>query len=228
MGAKTWMFVVAEGNAREILAACSVLDCTLTAQTAIDLFPREKLEPLIDGSLSWTCPPDDEIYIGCFSGLTIIAAKEFGVARPSQLEKRFLDYAGSRTAILHAMHSVVGWFAFALWRDGKLQRSLSLAPDDGIIEEIGSPLLFETPYWSGAHPAVDPQDIEDGEPSYPFPFHPLELGEAALREFFGYQLEGYIDPSLIDTDAIPLMRYKRKKARRILGFNLSRLRLLLK
>ncbi|WP_439145646.1 DUF6928 family protein [Streptomyces canus] len=32
------------------------------------------------------------------------------------------------------MHSVVGWFAFAAWGDGRLLRSLSLSPDSGIIE----------------------------------------------------------------------------------------------
>jgi hypothetical protein len=49
---------------------------------------------------------------------------------------------------------------------------------------------------------VDPEDEDESAPPYPFPFHPLELGEAALREFFGYQLEGYIDPSLLNHDNI--------------------------
>jgi hypothetical protein len=35
---------------------------------------------------------------------------------------------------------------------------------------------------------------------YPFPFHPLELGEAALREFFGYRLEGIVDPGPIEPE----------------------------
>ena len=34
----------------------------------------------------------------------------------------------------------------------------------------------------------------------PFPFHPLELGEAALREFFGYQVEGIVDPGPIEPE----------------------------
>jgi hypothetical protein len=51
------------------------------------------------------------------------------------------------------------------------------------------------------HPAAD-----DG---YPLPLHALELGEAALKEFFGYQLEGIIDPELLQPESIPLIKYKR-------------------
>lgn len=36
---------------------------------------------------------------------------------------------------LHAMHSVVDWFAFAVWGpDGKLRRALSVSPANGVIE----------------------------------------------------------------------------------------------
>jgi hypothetical protein len=112
------------------------------------------------------------------------------------------------TATLHAMHSVVDWFAYATWANGKLVRSLSLSPDSGIMEDFGQHLSFEEPYWAGAHPAVD----DDEENAYPFPFHPLELGEAALKDQFGYQLEGYIDASLLEPESIPLVRYKRSRS----------------
>jgi len=95
--------------------------------------------------------------------------------------------------VFHAMHSAVDWFAMAKWSSGTLLRSLSLAPDNGIIEDLGTRLPFEAPYWAGRHPAVDPEDEDDGP--CPFPFHPLELGEGALRSLFGYQLEGYVDAS---------------------------------
>lgn len=104
------------------------------------------------------------------------------------------------------MHSVVDWFAFAVWRAGQLERSLSLSPDSGVLEDIGAKMAFELPYWAGEHPAVDANDEDD---VYPFPFHPLDLGEAALAEFFGYQLEGFIDESMFEPDEIALMRYKR-------------------
>lgn len=206
------MAVFADGDARQILASQPTLDREEARRIASALFPKEKLEPLADTCLTWTSPPDDEIHIGCFPRLTIIAAKEFAIDNPSALHARFLSFAGARSVHLHAMHSVVDWFAFAVWRNGKLERSLSLSPDSGIVEDIGQRLSFEVPYWDGAHPAIDPEDMEEGEPAYPFPFHPLELGEAALAEFFGYQLEGYVDSFPVNTETIPLLRFKRKKS----------------
>jgi hypothetical protein len=59
---------------------------------------------------------------------------------------------------------------------------------------------------AGDHPAV-----AEGQGHCPFPFHPLDLGEAALAELFGYQLEGFVDLSPIDPETIPLARYKRSR-----------------
>ena len=56
--------------------------------------------------------------------------------------RRFLEGAGAKTVYLHAMHSVVDWFAFAVWHGQKVRRSLSLSPDSGVMEDIGSPLPF--------------------------------------------------------------------------------------
>jgi hypothetical protein len=106
------------------------------------------------------------------------------------------------------MHSVVDWFACAIWEGGKLVRALSLSPDSGILEDIGPRRPFEEPYWAGKHPVGDP---DDGENAYPLPFHPLELGEEALLDFFGYQLEGVVDDTQLDAEEIVLMRFKRSK-----------------
>lgn len=208
MGAKTWMLVLADSGARNALAAKPSLDREATQKLADSLFPGEKLEPIGDGDLSYTCPPDNEVHIGCFPGVSVVAAKEFGIDYPSKLHQRFIAAGGKGTVTLHAMHSVVDWFAYAMWANGKLVRSLSLSPDSGIMEDIGQHLPFEEPYWSGAHPAVDDEE----EDAYPFPFHPLELGEATLKDQFGYQLEGYIDASLLEPESIPLVRYKRSRS----------------
>ncbi len=209
MGAKTWMLVLADLNAREALAAKPSLDREATVKLANALFPGEKLEPIGDGDLSYTCPPDDELHIGCFPGLSVVAAKEFGIDYPSKLPQRFVDAGGAGVVTLHAMHSVVDWFAYAMWKNGKLVRSLSLSPDSGIMEDIGQRLPFEEPYWSGEHPAVDSEEEKD---AYPFPFHPLDLGEATLKESFGYQLEGFVDASLLEPESIPLVRFKRSRS----------------
>jgi hypothetical protein len=210
MGAKTWMLVYSDGDARDALKARLALDRKATLRLAHTLFPREKLTPLTDGDLSYTCPPDDELFIGCFPGVSVVAAKEFGIDYPSKLSARFISAGGSVTTSLHAMHSVVDWFAYAQWTNGRLTRSLSLSPESGILENIGAKLPFEEPYWSGEHPAVD--DGAD-EQAYPFPFHPLELGEAALRGLFGYQLEGLVERDLLEPETIPLVRYKRSRSR---------------
>lgn len=208
MGAKTWMLVYAEHNAREALRAQPTLDRAATTQLAEKLFPQDRLIPVEDGSLDFTCPPDDIIEIGCFAGVSVVAAKEFGIDHPTQLPRQFLSHGTNGKITLHAMHSVVDWFAYALWDKGTLVRSLSLAPDYGFIENIGEPLAFEKPYWEGLHPALDPEE----DPSeYPFPFHPLELGEAALRACFGYVIEGMYESTDIDATTIPLMRFQRHK-----------------
>ena len=208
MGAKTWMLVIADTNAREALARKPTLDRDATRTMAGTLFPDDKLTPLGDGDLSRTCPPKNEVYVGCFPGVTVIAAKEIGIDCPSKLHPRFLKAAGDRAVTLHAMHSVVDWFAYAIWEHGKLVRSLSVSPDSGIMEDIGQRLAFEEPYWSGKHPVGVDEDAD----AYPLPFHPLELGEAALMDRFGYQLEGDIVATLLEPATIPLVRFQRTRS----------------
>ena len=207
MGAKTWMLVYADANAREAFERRPPLDRDATSRLVHDLYPSETLTIIGDGDLSNTCPPDSEIRAGWFPGVAVVAAKEFGIDYPSTLPQRFVAAGGRGTVSLHAMHSVVDWFAYAQWVNGTLLRSLSLSPDSGVLEDVGARLPFEEPYWSGQHPAVDAN-----EGDYPFPFHPLELGEAALAELFGYQLEGMIDAHLFEPETIPLVRYKRSRS----------------
>jgi len=211
MGAKSWMLVTSTGNAGESLADNPGLDRE-TAQTyASGLFPHEQLVPLEDGDLYYTNPPSKELFVGAFGDVKIIAAEEFGIDYPSRLAASFIPDVGFAT--LHAMHSVVDWFAFAHWCDGRLVRSLSLSPDSGMLEDIGARLAFEEPYWGGDFPAVD-----DDEDDYPFPFHPLDLGEATLKHFFGYQIEGYVSENLIDPLKYPLLHFRRSRTRSFLKF----------
>ena len=208
MGAKTWMLVYSEGNPVEILKSNTVMDQAATRAFAQRLFPSEKITYAGEGNLSYTRPDDDELIVGCFAGLKIIAAAEFGIDFPSKLDSRFVEACPGHDVYLHVMHSVVDFFGYAVWKDGQLQRSLSLSPDSGIMDYIGDKLSFEEPYWNGEYPALDPEEEED---DYPFPFHPLEMGNAALVALFGYQLEGFVDPAHLEPEEIPLLRFKRKK-----------------
>jgi hypothetical protein len=209
MGAKTCMLVYADGNVGELLKSNPPLDREASVALVKKLFPSEKLQPIEDGNLVDTSPPDDEIRVGCFPGVSIIAAEEFAI-EPSLLASKFLAEASGNTVYLHVMHSVVDLLAFGVWTNGKLTRSLGLSLDSGIMEDIGPRLPFEQPYWTGERPL----EMDDENFEYPFPFHPLEMGETALLEFFGYQLEGPTydenDP-LFDPETIPLLCFKRVK-----------------
>ena len=113
-------------------------------------------------------------------------------------------------------HSTVDWFAYAVWSDGALRRSLSLSPDSGVMENIGEPLPFEAPFWAGQAGEVDDEahdwgddegddDWDDEDEEYPFPFHPLELAEVALQELLGFTFEGV--PTDIDPESIPVVGF---------------------
>ena len=143
MGAKTWMMVYSQARASDALRGEPSLDRDASKKLARDLFPNDKLVEREDSSLAWTCPPDDEIRVGCFSGVSIVAAKEFGIDYPSKINPRFLGADRGASITLHAMHSVVDWFAFAHWNGGSLVRSLSLSPESGVLEDIGEKLAFE-------------------------------------------------------------------------------------
>lgn len=206
MGAKNWILVYSDGNPRETLARKPALDRKRSEDLARRLFPGAPLCRTADTDLTAGDPRDGDILVGCYDDVSIVAAEEFGIDYPSKLDPHFLKEGSARTVHLHAMHSVVDWAAFAVWRNGKVIRSLSLSPDSGVLEDIGARLEFERPYWDGQHPATEPDEEPD---AYPFPFHPLEIAEAALKEFFGYQLEGLITPDMLEPQEIPLMCFRR-------------------
>lgn len=206
MGAKTWMLVGADGLPRDALRAGGPLDRDAAVRLARAMFPGRRLEEAGDGNLSTTCPPDDEVHVGCFPGLRIVAASEFAIDFPSHLPEALRDALGTRDVYLHAMHSGVDWFALAHWRDGKLQRTVSLSPGSGVLEDVGQRFPFEDAFWGGKHP-VDDLDDASGD-AYPLAFHPLELGEAALNALFGYFLEGPVEADMLEPREIPLVRMR--------------------
>jgi hypothetical protein len=75
---------------------------------------------------------------------------------------------------------------------------------DGIIENIGAPLPFETPYWAGEHPVRGRYPLA----FHPLAFHPLDLGGAALRALFGFIIEGRLQPADINAESIKLAGFQ--------------------
>jgi hypothetical protein len=211
MGAKTWMLLYADGDVASVLRSHPQPDRDASRAVLERLHPAARLIPIDDGDLAESADPrDGKVYAGVYPGLTVVTTEDVALDHPSRLPQRFVDEARGRTLYLHAMHSVVDWLAYAIWEDGVLRRSLSLAPEDGIIENIGEPLDFEKPYWAGEHPVfADDEDIAEDEPPYPFVFHPLELGEAALRSLFGFNYEGWIQDDDPDLFEIALAGYRR-------------------
>jgi hypothetical protein len=214
MGAKDWMVFYAERDVPSVLRERPTLDREATERLAARLFPGHTVTALDDVSLLDGNPPDDEVYAAVWPGAMVVCSGELGIDRPSTLDRRFIEAGAGRTIYLHAMHSVVDWFAFAVWQsDGQLRRALSLSPDSGIVENIGDPLPFEEPFWAGDRPAVDPEDDDDEDP-YPLAFHPLELGEEALGALFGFVYEGPASVDTIDPEDITLAAFALKPRKR--------------
>jgi hypothetical protein len=80
-------------------------------------------------------------------------------------------------------------------------RSLSLSLPSGIVEDIGEPLEFERPFWARRQAASDRHPAALG-------FHPLDLGQQAMRFLFGFALEGRPEPDDVDAGQIAMLGYR--------------------
>lgn len=209
MGAKTGLLVYADGEVPGVLRRAGVADFDRTVAMVRRFYPGRVVDAcgrtrLYDG----VYPPRGTVYAASLDGVEVVGDRSVMIDAPSELPEHLVAASAGRRLVLHAMHSVVDWLAFAVWEDGRLVRSLSLSPESGIIENIGEPLPFELPYWAGERPAdIVPWPGEEEEP-YALPFHPLELGEDALRALCGFVLEGRPEPGDIDADAVELYGFR--------------------
>lgn len=206
MGAKDWFICYADTDVGSVLAGRPELDRTATSELVRRLFPDRTVVETEDGTLAENAnPAEEEVFAAVWPGATIVCTSRAAVDRPSQVAAQFLKEGVGRTVYVHAMHSVVDWFAYGIWApDGRLRRALSVSADEEVIEDVGGRLPFEAPFWAGDFPATD-----DGD--YPLPFHPLELSEAALDHLFGFVFEGYTgmgDGSSVDPYAVTLAGFQ--------------------
>jgi hypothetical protein len=193
------MVMYAENNPADVLRAFPVLDKPATRAFAERLFPGATVEEIGDLLLADAVdPPDDIAYLGCFPGLDVVCSWRVMPDRPSQVDQAVLDASDKRNVFLHAAHADADWCTSGLWRDGELVRAVSVCPDPGIIEDLGEQLGFEQPYWKGEHPTDD----------FDLPFHPLELGAAALSDFFGIVPGQETDMDGVDPEMIPVVGYR--------------------
>lgn len=203
MAAKRSMLVYSEGNAKEILKSQPELDREASIELARKLFPSKKFTPIEDGNLCFSNPYKDQLYVGSFPGMTVVSSDAIVLDYPSRLPQSLINTDLGNTLYLFAMHSAVEWFAYAIWKNGTLVRSLSVSGNDGqILEDIGPRQPFEEFHWSEGHPLFENPEEENCSP---FNFNPLDLGDAALKEYLGYRIKGYSDASHIDPKKIPLV-----------------------
>ncbi|MFC9894256.1 DUF6928 family protein [Nocardia sp. NPDC127579] len=184
MGARTSILVHADTDPIPVLRSGPAPDRDAARAAVEQLFPGRAIEVVDDAPLHEIGIPDDDlIYIGCYPEVRVVCGVYIDL--PSTLAPHLLDARPGRRVYTHSMYSVTDSLAVGVWENSTLRRSLSLSPDTGIREESGIRLPFEIPYWEGAF-GVDAD--------YPLNFHPLELGEEALRAFFGFVLEGSAGP----------------------------------
>jgi hypothetical protein len=195
MGWKTAILMACDGDPAQCLRNPGTLAPAATADLVNQAYPRWTATPTEGKCLEDAVyPPRGIAYAGSFTAADIVCDQELMRDYPSRLPQHLVGLSAGRTLVLHTMHSVVDFFAYAIWVDGTLVRSLSMAlggPRPGILENIGTPQPFEQPYWAGKHA------IGDG---YPLPFYPLDLAEPpAMRALFGFSLGQPPRPG--DTDA---------------------------
>jgi hypothetical protein len=200
MGWKTAILVACDDDPAGCLRAPGPLDPGATADLVAKAYPgwtttRTRGVPLREASY----PPPGVGYAGGFGSVDILCDRALMLDHPSRLPPHLVALGSGRRLTVHAMHSVVDFFAYGVWEDGALVRSLSMAlggPRPGIMENIGAPLPFEEPFWAGRHA------IGDG---YPLPFYPLDLAEpTALRALFGFTLSAPPAPGEAGPDRIGL------------------------
>ena len=201
MGAKTALLAYAAEDPVESLRRARQPDPAATRALVAATHPGSTGTGSSSSNLFDGCYPEQgTVYAGSFPGIEILCDLDVMDHLPSAFPARYLDVAAGRRVILHAMHSVADMFTYAVWENGTLVRSLALTPQDGIIENIGAPLPFETPYWAGEHPVRG---------RYPLPFHPLELGGGpALRALLGFVIEDRPQPADIDAESVKLERFQ--------------------
>lgn len=118
MDVKDWMLLYADGEVGPVLRAAPTLDRAAAQAPVARLYPAHRVAA-DDGTLfEQADPPADSVYAGCFPGLAVVCTAEAALERPFELDRRFLDEAAGRTVYLHAMHSGVSWFTYAIW-DGR-------------------------------------------------------------------------------------------------------------
>ncbi|MFI2780100.1 DUF6928 family protein [Streptomyces sp. ALB3] len=201
MGSKAAVVMFVEVNPREVFQGDARIDHPKSKLLAEEILGTvaEEMEPLALDLAVW--PSAGIVCAASFPGLEVVCSRELAQSQPSHLTEAISRLADGRDAYGVFMHSTEDWTAFAVWSGGELVRAMSVSPDTGIIEEVGERLPFEAPFWGGERPLRHVLN-------YALPFHPLELGNEALKAFFGFILEGREDASCFDPEEVEIPAFQ--------------------
>jgi hypothetical protein len=140
--------------------------------------------PIMVGTLGGCAGPDtDEVYIGCYPGVTVMCSTQAALVRPTVLPELLVRPLASEHTYLISFDVAHGWGAFAHWERGEFRRAFS-STRVNILEDDGLPLVWERPYWAGDHP-VRWQAGELPDP-HTLPFDPPDFADAANNEWLGF------------------------------------------
>jgi hypothetical protein len=202
MGAKAGILALGDGDFAEALTQLPTADAERTAALVADIFPGYQVEPVQGRRLAEaTYPPDEEVQALSAPGIAILCDGRCVLEKPSELPRHVLDLVARCRVALCAMHSVDDSFAYAVWNDGELVRSLSVSLARGIIEDVGEPFECERPFWPARRAFVARHPGAVG-------FRPLDLAQRVMRWLFGFALEGRPEPDDVDAGQISMLGYR--------------------
>lgn len=201
MGSKSAILVLAEAKPGEKLQEVSARGQNVSKLFAEKLLgrvaPSVRLLPL--DLAVW--PDFGAVCAASIPGIDIVCSRELLRRNPSELTELVGELAPGREGYAVFMDSAEDWAAFAVWSKGTLMRSLSISPESGVDEDLGKKLSFETPFWGASRPVRESVD-------YPLPFHPIDLGNEALRDFFGFILEGREGDDCFDPEETEIWEFR--------------------
>lgn len=180
------------------------------AALAGELYAEHDVRPIMVGTLHGCAGPDrDEVYIGCYPGLTVVCTAEAALVRPTRLPDLLVRPLASEHTYLVSFDATLHWGAFAHWERGEFRRSFSSTRVD-ILENEGLPMVWERTYWAGEHP-VPRQGGDHPEPQS-LPFDPPDFADAANREWLGFGYRAASQPGPADIAVCGFTLYPKGQA----------------
>ncbi len=159
-------------------------DPVAAAALAGQLYGDNDVRPHMVGTLGGCAAPDrDEVYIGCYPGLTVVCTAEAALVHPTKLPDLLVRPLASEHTFLVSYDQKPHWGAFAHWERGEFRRSFSSTRVD-ILENEGLPMVWERTFWAGEHPV--PWRGDDRPEPQSLPFDPPDFADAANREWLGF------------------------------------------